>query len=182
MSSSPEDVAGTESSPADSGDSEPLPPNIRAKAARLSRGDLERAEELEQRVRVRVWEASANRPEQIRSIGAFRHGVLVNVHREVTREERRHHALEEGSVAEAGLPRTASATPEDPADSAERVELFRLVRRAVKRLTDTSRMVVKMRYFENLQQRQIAQEMGVGEVKVSRILARARERLKNMLP
>lgn len=183
---------------------------IRRKVRRLAGGDGERADELEQRVRIRVWEserrsvASGGQPrtaadEPVRSREAFRHGITVNVHREMSRENRRHRHLDLGDLERGRLDRgplywagganaeveadvRGSVRPaEDPAVAAERGELFRLVRRAIQRLTDTSRMVVKMRYFENLQQRQIASEIGASEVRVSRILSRARRRLGGLL-
>jgi RNA polymerase sigma factor (sigma-70 family) len=145
------------------------------RASGLSRGDDDRAEELEQRTQVRMWEIDSRRSGEIRSPAAFRFGVLRKVHQEILREERRHRHLElDGHTSP--CPRT-----DDPACAVERSERHASVRDAVDRLRTTLQVVVRLRYFEGLQQRQIASHLQCNEVRVCRLLKRARETLRLLL-
>jgi RNA polymerase sigma factor (sigma-70 family) len=122
-----------------------------------------------------MWEIGSRRETEIRSPAAFRFGVLRKVHQEILREERRHRHLDLDGHAGA-CPRTV-----DPACAVERSEHHASVRDAVDRLRTTLQVVVRLRYFEGLQQRQIAHHLQCNEVRVCRLLKRARETLRILL-
>ncbi len=63
----------------------------------------------------------------------------------------------------------------------ESVDERDLVRRACTTLDDRERQIVALRYGEGLLQREIAERFGVSQMQVSRILARALERMREFL-
>jgi len=150
-------------------------PGLGRRARAIFRNDAERAEELEQRTLVRVWELDTQPGREIRSPMAFRFGVLRKVHQEYLREERRHRHLELE-----GLSPTCTATP-DPAQEVALSEECTTLREAIGKLRSTLKVVIQLRYFEGLQQRQIARHLDCNEVKICRLLKRARETLRLML-
>ncbi|MGI9040862.1 MAG: sigma-70 family RNA polymerase sigma factor [Gemmatimonadales bacterium] len=68
-----------------------------------------------------------------------------------------------------------------PGEETERMELVRLVQRAVAGLPARERTVLELYYFEELKQRQIAERLRVTEARVSQPRAQALRRLRTRL-
>jgi RNA polymerase sigma factor (sigma-70 family) len=151
-------------------------PEVYQRALWLCGGDPERAEELEQRTRVRAWELSTTTSEEVRSPVAYRLGVLRKVHMELLREERRHRHI---PIADPGRMPGAAPSPTTEVEEAERRQCLH---EAVDSLRRTLHVVVKLRFFEGVPQRTIADRLQCSEATVSRLLSHAREVLKQMLP
>jgi RNA polymerase sigma-B factor len=70
--------------------------------------------------------------------------------------------------------------PVDPSSTAESVEArerWRLVSSLIRQLPERDRRVIYLRYFDDLSQAEIAAQVGVSQMHVSRILSRTLERL-----
>ena len=64
-------------------------------------------------------------------------------------------------------------------ESYDRVELNASISRVLERLDERERVVVRLRFVEDLSQTQIASRIGVSQMQVSRLLRRALERLRD---
>ena len=79
------------------------------------------------------------------------------------------------------LPTPASDAPA-PAESAARAEEAAAVRRAVASLPDRQRIAVVLRYYEGLAAAEVAEALNTSAKGVERLLARARDTLRRLLP
>lgn len=68
-----------------------------------------------------------------------------------------------------------------PLDQVETMRSSAEVRNAVERLPARERMIVRMRFFEEVPSKAIASTMGLSEARVSQLLARATQQLKQLL-
>ncbi len=170
-----------------------------ALVARAAAGDGEAYAELVRpheraafRVAVAVtgWSAGAQEAVQnahvkaYRSLGRFRRGapfrpwllrIVVNEAHNVRRSERRHLRL---AVRAAERPEPATASADDAFAEREEVET---VLHALGQLTEADRLVLALRYFAELPDREAAELAGVSPGTYRVRLVRARGRLKGLL-
>jgi RNA polymerase sigma-70 factor (ECF subfamily) len=73
------------------------------------------------------------------------------------------------------------AAPENSTGTLEKEEDKRLILNALSRIDERSREIISLKYWQNLNNRQIAQITAVSETNVGTILARAVKKLKDIL-
>lgn len=69
-----------------------------------------------------------------------------------------------------------------PAVDLDRVEAFATLRPLLSRLEARERLIVRLRFVENLTQRQIGERIGVSQMQVSRLLSDILRRLRQAMP
>lgn len=136
--------------------------------ARSLVGDDARADDVVQQ----TFEAYVKQPpRQSAAVGAWLARVVRNLsyrsHRENTRRERREQAVAR-----------PEAVSRDPSEILERAELQQQIVGAVLELDEPYRSTVILRYFEDLEPKQIAEEQGIPIKTVWTRLSRAMERLR----
>ena len=77
--------------------------------------------------------------------------------------------------------RAASPAADDPSEMIEARSPQRALVRALDRLPERERTVVARYYFEGVKLKDIGAELGVSEPRISQLLARALERLRDLL-
>lgn len=90
--------------------------------------------------------------------------IVINTARDICRKRRPEEALENAEI----LPAPEGLSPED------RMDLYA----ALERLPERYRDMVKLKYFDGLTTREIAQQLGVSEGTVSSSLSRAIQRMR----
>lgn len=143
------------------------------RSATLITGDPHRAQDLLQDALIKLaarWErVSAGSPD------AFVRRVMFRDN--VSRWRREGREVPVAVVAE-GVRPLGSASPIDPAEHATGVD----VRRALACLTDKQRLVLVLRYYDDLTETQIAQTLGVSNGTVKSQAHAALRRLRELLP
>jgi RNA polymerase sigma-70 factor (ECF subfamily) len=132
-------------------------------------GSLEEAEDVVQETLLSLWENAATWTPEAR-IGTWLYRVCYN--RSIDRLRRRR-AFVDDSVLDA-LPDTV----EPPDLHLIHGEAARDVREAVARLAPRQRTAVLLFHFQDLQQREAAEIMGISEAALESLLARARRRMR----
>lgn len=135
-------------------------------------GNLDEAEDMVQETLLRLWENAAAWTPDAR-IGTWLHRVCYN--RSIDRLRRRR-AFVDDSMLDA-LPDEA----QPPDLQLVRSERVHNVREAVARLAPRQRTAVLLFHFQDLPQREAAEVMGISEVALESLLARARRQMRRWL-
>jgi RNA polymerase sigma-70 factor (ECF subfamily) len=135
-------------------------------------GNLDEAEDTVQETLLRLWENAATWTPDAR-IGTWLHRVCYN--RSIDRLRRRRSFVDDSAL---------DVFPDDaqPPDlQLVRSERVHDVREAVARLSPRQRTAVLLFHFQDLPQREAAEVMGISEVALESLLARARRQMRRWL-
>lgn len=135
-------------------------------------GSLDEAEDVVQETLLRLWENAATWTPEAR-VGTWLYRVCYN--RCIDRLRRRRSFVDDSALVE--LPDGA----QPPDLQLVRNERARDVREAVARLAPRQRTAVLLFHFQDLPQREAAEVMGISEVALESLLARARRQMRRWL-
>lgn len=148
---------------------------IRVYAQRLVR-NYTLAEEFTQEAFLRLWEEKENKPQKVGNERAWLYRTTRNMIFDFLRRQKKQREIFTHISAS-----TTDYTPEQPSAAAEKKEAEEMLMQKLDQLSERHREAVRLKFQEKLTYDEMAVVMGESRATVSRLLAEAIQKLREMM-